>query len=126
MTIILDTGALIAVERCDRDLIALAKRERSAGRVPLTTGGVIAQYWRGGTGRQAETARLLKAVETVALDDALARRVGLLLGSSATADVVDASIAVIAHDGDTIYTADPSDLAALAESAGLHVDIVDP
>ena len=50
--LLLDAGALIAVERADREVIALLKRERLAGRSPLTHGGIIGQVWRGGTGRR--------------------------------------------------------------------------
>ena len=34
MSIVLDAGALVAVERADRDMIALIKRERREGRAP--------------------------------------------------------------------------------------------
>jgi hypothetical protein len=58
MTLVLDAGALLAIERQDRGVIALIKAERLAGRAPMTHGGVIGQVWRGGTGRQANLARL--------------------------------------------------------------------
>ncbi len=45
-----DAGAFVAVERGDRDVVALIKRERLAGRVPVSHGGVVAQVWRGGPG----------------------------------------------------------------------------
>ena len=53
VSLVLDAGALIAVERADRDTIALIKHELQAGRVPVTHGGVVGQVWRGGSGRQA-------------------------------------------------------------------------
>jgi hypothetical protein len=59
-------GALVAVERGSRDVVALIKRERLAGRAPLTHGGVVEQVWRGG-GRQASLARLLPGLDVVAL-----------------------------------------------------------
>lgn len=52
MTVILDAGALVAVERGDRAVVAMLKGERRAGRVPATHGGVVGQVWRGGA-RQA-------------------------------------------------------------------------
>ena len=61
--LVLDAGAFVAVERGDREVVALVKRERLAGRPPVTSGGVVAQVWRGGRGRQAELARLLAAPE---------------------------------------------------------------
>jgi predicted nucleic acid-binding protein len=84
----------------------------------------VAQVWRGGTGRQANLARVLAAVEIVPLDDALGRRAGVLLGRARKADVIDAAVVLLAVDGDTILTSDPGDLKALAAAAALHVDIV--
>jgi len=63
VSLILDAGAFVAVERGDRDIVALVKRERLAERSPVTHGGVVAQVWRGGAGRQAEVARLLAGVD---------------------------------------------------------------
>lgn len=71
MTLILDAGALLAAERGSRDLVALVKRERLAGRAPATHGGVVGQVWRGGAGRQVGLARLLAGVHVVALDEPL-------------------------------------------------------
>lgn len=124
MRLILDAGAFVAVERADRDVAALLKRELLAGRVPLTHGGVIGQVWRGGTGRQASLSRLLGAVEVTPLDDHLGRRAGMLLASARTADVIDAAIVLLATDGDTILTPDLRDLRPLAVAATVHVDIV--
>jgi hypothetical protein len=124
MTLVLDAGSLVAVERADRDVVALIKRERRAGRAPVTHGGVIAQVWRGGTGRQANLARLLPGLEIVALDDALGRRVGMLLGRTKTSDVIDGAVALLATDGDEILTSDIDDLRKLVRATGAHVDIV--
>jgi hypothetical protein len=124
MTLVLDAGSLVAVERADRDVVALIKRERRAGRAPVTHGGVIAQVWRGGTGRQENLARLLPGLEIVALDDAVGRRVGMLLGRTKTSDVIDGAVALLATDGDEILTSDIDDLRKLVRAAGAHVDIV--
>ncbi len=123
MSLVLDAGAFLAVERADRDVVALVKGERAAGRVPLTHGGVVAQVWRGG-GRQALLARLLAGVDVVALDEELGRRAGVLLGCAGCSDVVDAAVVVLARDGDDILTSDPQDLLVLAEVAGVHVELV--
>ena len=124
MSLVLDAGALIAVERADRDAIALLKQEFLEGRVPLTHGGVVGQVWRGGSGRQAPLARLLLALDIAALDVTLGRRAGMLLGRAGMADVIDAALVLLAADGDVLLTSDPDDLEPLAVSAGLHVDIV--
>lgn len=124
MSLVLDAGALVALERADRTMIALLKRELLAGRAPLTHGGVVGQVWRGGSGRQANLARLLRGVEVRALDGALGRRAGELLGLAGADDVIDAGVAVLATDGDVLLTSDPGDLAALVAAAGTHADIV--
>ena len=123
MTIILDAGAFVAVERGDRDLVAIIKRERLGGRVPVTHGGVVGQVWRGGTGRQTNLARLLAGVEVEPLDDTVGRQAGVLLGASETSDVIDAAVVLLARDGDEIYTSDPGDLTTLANTAGLHIEL---
>jgi hypothetical protein len=124
VSIVLDAGALVAVERGDREVIALIKRERREGRAPLSHGGVIGQVWRGGHGRQATLARLLAGVDVQALDDGLGRQAGVLLGVAGRADVIDAAVVLLAHDGDEIFTSDPGDLQDLATVAGRHVELI--
>lgn len=124
MSIVLDAGALGAVERGDRDMIAIVKRERRADRAPVTHGGVIGQVWRGGGRRQAILARLLPGVDVHAIDDAMGRRAGVLLGNAGGADVIDAGVVLLADDGDEIFTSDPADLRSLAIAAGRHVELV--
>jgi len=124
MSLILDAGAFVAVERADREVAALLKSELQAGRAPQTHGGVIGQVWRGGKGRQAGLARLLWGVEVAPLDVSLGRRAGVLLGRARMKDVVDAALVLLAADGDWILTSDPNDLRALAEEAGVHVELV--
>ncbi|MFN0026138.1 MAG: hypothetical protein ACKV2O_02970 [Acidimicrobiales bacterium] len=124
MTVILDAGALVAVERGDREVMAIMKREFLAGREPLTHGGVLGQVWRGGSGRQTNLARLLAGVEIAPLDSTLGRRAGVLLGVTGTSDVIDAAVVLLARDGDEIFTSDPGDLTTLARAAGLHIELV--
>jgi hypothetical protein len=119
--LILDAGAFIAAESGNDDVAALVKRERKHGRVPLTNGGVIAQVWRGGNGRQVPVARLL---DVVPVDDELGRRAGLLLARTGTADAIDASVICLAQDGDDVLTSDPADLRTLASAARVHVDLI--
>jgi hypothetical protein len=124
MSLILDAGAFVAIERAERDMVALIKRERLENRSPLTHGGVIGQVWRGGRGRQAHLARLLPGVDVRPLDDGLGRRSGVLLGASGATGVIDAAVVLLADDGDEIYTSDPGDLEALAAALGRHVDLI--
>ena len=124
MTLVLDAGAFVAVERADRQVVALLKAERLAGRAPRTHGGVVAQVWRGGSGRQASLARLLPGVDVVPVDAALGRRAGMLMGRAGTTDVVDACVVLLAGDGDDIITSDSDDLSGLAAAAGVHVELI--
>ena len=125
MTVVLDAGALGAVERNDREMVAIIKRERLADRAPLTHGGVIGQVWRGGYGPQANLARLIRGVDVRALDHDLGRRAGVLLGAAAANDVIDAAVILLADEGDEIYTSDAVDLRGLAEAAGAHVELIE-
>jgi hypothetical protein len=122
--LILDAGAFVAVERGDRDVAALVKRERLAGHSPVTNGGVLAQVWRGGHGRQAPVARLLAGVEVTPIGDRLGRRAGMLLARTGGADPIDAAVVCLAADGDDILTSDPGDLRILAEAAEIHVELI--
>jgi hypothetical protein len=125
VTLVLDAGALLAIERLDRDVVAMIKRERLAGRAPVTHGGVVGQVWRGGAGRQTNLARLLPGVDVAPLDDALGRRAGMLLARTKTKDVIDAAIVLIADNGDEILTSDAADLVPLAVATGKYVEIVE-
>jgi hypothetical protein len=122
--LVLDAGALVAIERGEREIIALIKRERLAGRAPVSHGGVVGQVWRGGSGRQARLAALLPGLDIVPLDATLGQRAGALLARTRTKDVIDAALALLAQDGDELLTSDPSDLRKLVVAAGAHVDVI--
>ena len=121
--LILDAGALIAIDRGDRELAALLKGEYRAGRVPVTHGGVVGQVWRGGA-RQAMLARQLRGTRVVPLSDGLGRRAGALLARTSSRDVIDAALVALAADDDEFLTSDPHDLATLCEAAGIAADII--
>ncbi|WP_300608482.1 hypothetical protein [Trebonia sp.] len=122
--LILDAGAFVAVERGNRRIAALVKQERLSGRPPITNGGVVAQVWRGGSGRQVTVAQLLANVDVTPLDDRLGRRAGILLGRSGRSDAIDAALVCLSQDGDHILTSDPDDLFGLARAAGVHVELI--
>jgi hypothetical protein len=124
MTMILDCGALLALEANDRAMWRRYKSARLAGSVPVSHAGVIGQAWRGRGPRQALLATALSGVDIRALDDALGRKAGVLLGQAGTTDVIDAALVLLAGDGDEIVTSDPGDLALLAARADLHVDVM--
>jgi hypothetical protein len=115
LSLVLDAGALIAVERGDRDTAAVIEVARLERRAVVVPAGVVGQVWRGG-GRQARLARLLNARDVLveALTDAGARAAGVLCGTAATSDVIDASVVLSArrHDA-TVVSSDRVDLEAL-------------
>lgn len=125
MTVILDSGALVALERNDRAMWRRLKTAQRTGELPITHGGVVAQVWRGGSGRQSVLSRALGAVDVVALDDELGRRAGVLLARSGFVDAIDAALAALAGHGDQILTSDPGDLAVLVDAARLRVDVIE-
>lgn len=121
---ILDAGALVAVDRNDRAMMARLLAAYEAGDELRTHPLVVAQVWRNASGRQAVLARLLKSVEIVPIDDDLGRRSGELLGEVALSDPIDAAVVLVAEDGDSIVTSDPEDIGTLAAAAGTHVLVV--
>ncbi len=124
MSVILDAGALVALERDDRAMWRRLEAALHSGSPPMTHGGVVAQVWRGGTGRQVRLARALRAVEAIPLDDELGRRAGVLLARSGRSYAIDAALAAMADHGDQIVTSDPDDLAALVAATDRRIDVV--
>ena len=112
---VLDAGALVGFERNNRRVVAIVARALEHQDPLLVPAGVVAQVWRDGS-RQTRLARLLGSpqCEVISLDDRQARAAGQLCGVAATADVVDASVAVVARDRRArVVTSDPDDLRLL-------------
>jgi len=113
--ITLDAGALIALDRGDKRMIALLDRalaQRLRFRIPSA---VVGQAWRNGR-IQATLARFLRIgeVEILPLEEQLARACGELCGATGTVDVIDASVVILARaHGDPIVTSDPHGLRRL-------------
>lgn len=124
MTLICDAGAFLALERGDPVMVRRFKAQLATGTAPVTHGGVVAQVWRGGRGRQALLARALAVVDVEALDDRLGRRAGLLLSEVRTSDAIDAAVVALAADGDQIVTSDPDDLQWLIEVTGQQIAVI--
>jgi hypothetical protein len=112
MTVILDAGALIGIDRRDRTVGAIL-RVAQQQRVPVrTSAAALAQVWRGGA-RQANLARTLPGIDTLPLDQSAASRIGELLGNAHTSDIVDGHVALITGAGDTVLTSDLRDIRRL-------------
>ena len=117
--IVLDTGALIALERGDKRMIALLRRALAQGRAFRVPAGVVGQVWRNSR-VQVTLARFLRSeeVEIVPLDDQLARACGELCGAASSSDVIDASVVILARERqDLIVTSDPGDIRRLDPAA---------
>ncbi len=118
----LDTGALIALERGDQRMIALLQAMLKVGGKLRVPAGVAGQAWRGGA-RQAVLARFFRSPEVAveSLDLALAQACGELCAASGTADVIDASVVLLARQhGDGIVTSDLTDLRRLDPTVRLQ------
>jgi predicted nucleic acid-binding protein len=112
---VLDAGALIAQERGDVRVAALFKVAAAQSIEVVLPSVVLAQVWRNGT-RQVQLARTLTnpGVTEAPLHHEDAKRVGELLRGSATADVADAHVAVLAGQlGAVVITSDSGDIAKL-------------
>lgn len=124
MRLVLDNGALIALERNDRAMWRRLKLALVADQVPLCHGGIVGQAWRGRGPRQALLAKALDGVEIRPLDEGLGRAAGELLAAAGHSDVVDAALVLLAEDGDTIVTSDPDDIEPLAKTARRQVELI--
>jgi hypothetical protein len=124
MSLVLDSGALIALEKNDRAMWRRLKAALLSKSVPVSHGGIVGQAWRGGGPRQALLALALAGIEVRPLDDSLGRAAGSLLARDGSADVIDAALVLLAEDGDDIVTSDPEDLEPLASCLGRHVEVV--
>jgi hypothetical protein len=122
--LILDAGALVAVDRDERAMIARLRAAAEHGLELRSNAMVVAQAWRDPHGRQAGLARLLRAVEVRAIDHETGRAAGVLLGAAHTNDPIDATVVLLAAPGDRILTSDPADLTRLAAAASNRAVIV--
>ncbi|MDA8284007.1 MAG: PIN domain nuclease [Actinomycetota bacterium] len=121
--VVLDAGALVAFERNDRRVRRLVELAADHGRRLHVPAGAIGQVWRDGA-RQARLARLVKSgvLDVRALDLDEARAAGVACGLSGTADVIDASVAILARrHGAIVVTSDPADLRRLDSGLTLVV-----
>lgn len=115
--VVLDAGAFIALERRSGHAAQLVARLIRAGAALVTSGGVVAQVWRGGAGAQAPVAMLLARTEVVPLDATEGKVVGMLLAASGARDAVDAHVVLLARErGLPVLTSDDADLLAIDPS----------
>ncbi len=123
MTAVLDAGALIAIDKRDRRVGAMLRVLQRDGVAVQTSAGVVAQVWRDGR-RQVNLARVLPGVDVAAIEDGAARKVGQLLGSSGTSDLVDAHVALLVQPGGGVLTSDEPDIKALLKTRRVRATII--
>jgi PIN domain len=120
--VVLDAGALIALERADPRMRALCREALRTGSRLVVPAGVVAQVFRDGA-RQVVLRALLRGPTTVvpALDQILAEAAGVLCGRAGTSDVIDASVVLAAkREHASIVTSDIDDLRHLDPTLALH------
>ena len=126
---VLDAGALIALDRDERDVWALLRRAVAAGDLLQVPAGVIGQAWRDGR-RQVLLSRALAHCEEVSLDGPVARAAGTLCGRTGQSDVIDASVAVTAAglallNDVAVLTSDPDDIGRLTAALLAPVRVIE-
>lgn len=122
--IVLDAGALVAVGRDDRVIMAPLRAAQSHGLELRANAMVVAQVWRDNRGAQVNLARLLQATDVRVVSQRDGRAAGELQAAAGTADAVDATIVLLAARGDRILTSDPGDIRRLAVAAGSGAVVV--
>lgn len=114
-SVVLDTGALIAIERFDRKLWSRLTEELEFWGDIVVPASVLAEAWRGGP-RSAPIARLLDSSDVDSLDEARAREVGERLASRGGRQATDAHVVCCALEIDAaVATTDAEDVEALCE-----------
>jgi len=130
VTLVLDAGALIQVDRGNQEVLSALKVAFDKGEVVDVPTGVIGQAWRN-PDRQALLSRTLKRCKEVDLDGPTARAGGQLCGRAATSDVIDASVALAvayARRSDeevTLLTSDSDDLGILLSVLDARARIIE-
>jgi hypothetical protein len=113
--LVLDAGALIALERNDRGMWARLEAAADSSLEVVVPAGALAQVWRG-TRNQA---RLSQALGNTRLGqfDGIARAVGELCYAAQTSDPIDAAVVLNAAGTTTvIVTSDPKDIRQLVRA----------
>ncbi len=109
--LVLDTGALIALERRRHRAMLLRKRAQMERALVVVPGVCVGEWWRGRTDvREA----ILASVLVEHTDDVLVKLAGEALASVPTATCIDAVVmATAARHGGVVLTSDVGDMLDL-------------
>ncbi len=122
MSVIYDAGVLVAADRNNRQVWADHRVRLELGLAPKTTAPVVAQLSR--SSRQAQLRRFLRGCDVIDFTADHAHNVGALLATAKSADVVDAHLALVASETDSlVITSDPTDLRHLANHVQKRIKI---
>jgi len=122
--LVLDAGALVAIDQDDRDVHKAVRDAHLTGVQVLTNSMAVAQVWRDSKGRQAELAKVLRGIKVQPVTREDGRKAGELLAAAGLSDAIDATVALLAESGDRILTSDPGDLRTLCQATGNRVGVV--
>lgn len=123
MSLVYDTGALIAADRRDPRMWERHAASLSSGVRPIVPVVVLAQAWRGGP--QHALSRLLRGCVVLPDTEQLGRAAGAACARAGTSDIVDALVVVTALAVDApVVSSDPIDLEALATALGRQLRIL--
>ncbi|MGC1512350.1 MAG: hypothetical protein WA797_05490 [Acidimicrobiales bacterium] len=123
MTVVLDAGALIAIDKRDRAVGAMLRVLQRDDVPVVTSTAVVAQTWRDPR-RQVNLARVLTGVDIAALDDVAAKKVGKLLRANGTSDLADAHVALLVQPQERVLTSDEADIKALLRTRRVKAVII--
>jgi predicted nucleic acid-binding protein len=113
VSVVYDSGLLVAADRNDREVWADHRARLEVGVVPVTTAPVVAQVSR--SPRQAQLRRFLRGCDIVGFLPEEAHEVGGLLAQAGSSDIVDAHVVLTAgHSRSTVLTSDEEDLQPLS------------
>jgi len=121
--LVLDAGALIALDRGNRDMHSEIRATRLSGAPVRTSPMALAQAWRDGK-RQARLASAMRDIDVPSLTEQDGRQAGELLAAAGSSDAIDATVALLARPGDLLYTSDPGDLRKLCGAAGIKAVVI--
>lgn len=114
-----DAGALIAIDNNDRRMWARHSLALEDGREVHVPSVVVSQAWRDSR-RQVRLGKFLAGCHIVPVGLETAKAAGALCGKAGTADVVDATVVVVAASlGAIVWTSDPDDIRALIDAQGM-------
>jgi hypothetical protein len=119
---VLDAGALVAVDRRDRNVGAQLRLLQHQGTPVRTSAAVVGQVWRDGR-KQVNLSRVLAGVGIEPLCKEDGKRIGELLALAGSPDVVDAHVALLASPGDVVLTGDPDDIRRLLRTRGVSARV---